>query len=124
MTTTYSREAYDRDVTDARDSFRIVAHLGQGEEVQYIEAEADTGTRYALAVALLPDGAQRFAGAPFLVSVTSPWQINYPLQALGDLHIGYVAEKFVPRGVMGNGGDVAALTLAIAHALGREAVLS
>lgn len=124
MSTTYPREAYERDVKEAKESFRVVASYGWDGEVRYVEAEADTGTRYAVAMALLPVGAYSFAGAPLMVSVLSPWRVAYPMQAVGELHIGYVAEKFAPRDRTVNGGDLAALTLTIAHALGREAVLS
>jgi hypothetical protein len=120
MTDTY--EQYQRDVADAAASFRLAA-IFENEHVRYVEAEADTGTRYSVTTAKLPVGADRWAGAPVMVSVLSPWPGAYAMQPTGELHIGYVAEKFAPKREFVHGGDLAALTMTIAHALRREAVL-
>ena len=85
--------------------------------VRYVEAEAGTGSRYVVVTTPLgPGGRQRESG-PVMVTLVQPWQAAYPLFPGGYLDLSYVAEKFKgdwPR----SGGDMAAVALTLAHAMG------
>lgn len=96
------------------------------ESIRVIEASADTGSRYSVVVTPLPPVSRGILGASHLVSVVSPWQAAYPMQVHGELHSNYVAEKLCGDRLLSErlyGGDLAALTLTVAYALGRQPVL-
>jgi hypothetical protein len=119
-------DVWQTHVRDARSNWRVTvdARSGIAGEVRYVEAEADTGSRYAVTVTRLPHAARRREGGPVLVTVTAPWQDAWALQQSGDLHASYVAEHLSGdrwRNGSLNGGDLAALTLTVAYALGRNA---
>jgi hypothetical protein len=62
-------------------------------------------------------------GGPILVTVCSPWQDAWALQETGVLAASYVAGHLTQdRKVRDhlNGGDLAALTLTVAHVLDRK----
>jgi hypothetical protein len=89
--------------------------------VRYTEAEAGTGSRYAVCVTPLPPGANE--GGPVLVTVIQPWQDCWALQPTGFLAQSYVEEHLSAGRYLDDrlhGGDMAALLLTVAHALGRE----
>jgi hypothetical protein len=94
--------------------------------IRYVSAEARTGSRYSVTVTPLPIDGRRYEGGPLLVTVTSPWTDSWTLQRTGSLHVDYVAEHLTGRRAIENalhGGDLAALTLTVAYALDREALL-
>lgn len=121
-TTPYAE--YTQHVEQARAAWKVTQDW-LSSQVRYVEAEADTGSRYTVTTTVLPAGAALLAGGPILVTVTAPWIAAYFLQSGGELHSSYVAEKFAPAGRDWplHGGDLAALTLTIAYALDRDAVL-
>lgn len=108
-------------VTDARD--------GQNGAVRYVEAEADTGTRYVVTVSRLPEGARE--GGTHLVTVLWPWTDAHAMQ-YGD---GYLAPTYVAEHLTGERvdprspgapakrvygpEDFTALVLTVRHALDR-----
>ena len=82
----------------------------------YIDAEARTGSRYAVVVTDLPEPAARREGGQLLVSVLQPWQSCYPISVFPgeDLHPTYVMEHWLPpRKAPYHPGDVAALVATI-----------
>lgn len=100
-----------REFVDGQWSTRLVA------------AEAKTGSRYEVIATWLGADAANYLGGPLLVTVMWPWQDAWCLQTDGYLHTRYVVEHFC-GGRSGNrlhAGDLAALTLTIAYALGRTA---
>lgn len=106
---------------------RVTAPTG----VRYVEAEADTGTRYVVTATRLPVGHRE--GGDVLVTVLWPWQDAHTMSADTGKHTAesYVAEHLCDgrgRGDDRPGGlggrtlppeDLAALTLTVQHALGR-----
>lgn len=69
----------------------IVVNGGASLESAYVNAEAGTGSRYAVQVSLCP-GRER-EGGMFLIAVIQPWQATYVVADLDPLHIDYVVEK-------------------------------
>ena len=90
------------------------------EGVRVVIAQASTGSRYVVIVSDLGPFASSLGGDR-LVSVISPWQASYPLQAGGGIiTMEYAGEKF-GRGHQNYWGDMWALTRTIAYALDRQA---
>lgn len=122
-------DAWKKDVADAAENwhriYRDEAQDPHGNMVSVaIEAEAKTGSRYVVVCTALPRAAMLREGGPVLVTVLWPWQDAWTLQWEGDLHASYVAEHLTDgrwKADTLHGGDLAALTLTIADALGREA---
>lgn len=131
-------EGWEKDAERARENFRVLVRLQDGKArrdnaeiaaefadgwlTRYVEAQASTGSRYAVVVTQMGLAAGR-EGGPVLVTVLSPWQDAWCLAADGYLDMSYVAEHLTAgRGRGGNlhGGDLKALTMTIQHALGRE----
>lgn len=123
--------SWDDDSKDAEKSWVLVhaetnCDLG-GREIRYVEAEADTGSRYVVVVTPLGPAGRVGLGGPALVTVCHPWTDAWALQTSGLLTSKYVAEHFTGgRWQSGkiNGGDVAALTKTIAHAMSRPYALN
>lgn len=113
------------DAADAAEHFEVLHHEHSDDErVHYVQAQARTGSRYAVVAARLPAVAAFIEGGGMLVSVLSPFTSTYPLDEFGSLlHWAYVLEKFCPQTREIHGGDLAALTIAIALATGRPYVL-
>jgi hypothetical protein len=117
MSDAYVQRITRDEMAAAEANFRVLQkdqHLSS--PVVYVEASAKTGSRYAVVVTYLPEGAARTEGAPWVVSVLSPWHAAYPMFAGGHLDPSYVAEK-LSGGQQRNPGDIMALTLAIRYAL-------
>lgn len=94
--------------------------------VQFVETMSDTGSRYVVVATPLGPLGRSSCGGPTLVTVYSPWRDCWALQDSGLLASSYVAEHLTtvsPSPSHIHGGDLAALTLTVAHALGREAVM-
>lgn len=123
--TYYGSEQWDKDVLEAMQKFRLVHDSGPDLLRRYVSAEAGTGSRYAVVATRLPDPGPLMEGGPMVVTVLSPWQDAWAMADSGELHSSYVAEHLTAgryRDQRLHGGDLAALTLTIAHALRREAV--
>ena len=122
---------HDRDEAESswvvvREEASNVHPDAEGRCVQFVEAEADTGSKYIVVATPLEVAGRAQLGGPVLVSVCSPWHDSYALQEHGLLTSSYVAEHFTAgRWRTGhlNGGDLAALTMTIDHALGRPCAL-
>ena len=126
---TYFRsEQWYADAATAREKFVVVREEvwpGTPPRCSFVEAEADTGSRYTVVVTPLGPEAAMSCGGPRLVTVVQPWQDCWALQIGGSLHESYVAEHLSGgrfRAGTLHGGDLMALTLTVAHALGREPV--
>lgn len=96
------------------------------DNVRYVEAESNTGSRYAVFVTRLTSVMRDRAGGPLLVTVLWPWQDSWCLQESGVLTAEYVGEKltchrYKDRRV--NAGDLTALTMTVAYALNRTTFL-
>jgi hypothetical protein len=106
-------------VTTVRDRFKVRNDLatwcGDLLHVRYVEAEAGTGSRYAVTATRLPTGHGEGAGV--LVTVTAPRNAAWPITWGSFLMDYYVAEKFAPRGREVSEADVAALAMTIAVAI-------
>ena len=92
--------------------------------VRYVEAEADTGTRYVVVATALPAGHRE--GGDVLVTVLWPWQDAHTMSADPGRTTAesYVAEHLCDgRDRKGNLApeDLAALTRTVHHVLGRWA---
>lgn len=98
---------------------------GSDHCITLVEADADTGTYYAVLVTPLSQDAEMLTGGPAMVTILAPWRDSHALQWEGDLHSNYVAEHLTAGRFRDglNAGDLAALTLTVASALGRKAVL-
>lgn len=71
---------------EALDKFEVVRQEGSWHSWQWMEAQADTGSRYEMATIPHPDGT--------LVAVVSPWERVY-VKGHGEvLHPVYFAEKW------------------------------
>lgn len=130
---TYFRsEQWYKDAAEAKEKFKVVRSEGWPEDgvrenrhVRFVEAEAGTGSRYVVVATPLGPIGQGSCGGPVLVTVLWPWQDCWALQPDGTLHESYVAEHLTDgryREGRLHGGDLMALTMTVAHALGREAV--
>lgn len=103
--------------------------VGDGDRrIVTVRAEAGTGSNYLVVATPLGSLGERETGGPVLITVINPWQDCWSLQ--DDPHrtlaLSYVAEHLTDgrwRSRRMHGGDVAALTLTIAHILGRKAAL-
>lgn len=94
-----------------------------GRPVRYVEAEADTMSRYVVVATPLPTAAAAIESGPVLVTVVWPWQDSKVMQFDGMLHEGYVAEHLTDhRSADGrlSMADLMALTMTVRHALGRQ----
>lgn len=128
-------EQFEQHHREATEKWRVVAQFQDGKAgavpemaakftddwmTRHVEAEADTGSRYVVVATRLGIGGRR-EGGDVLVTVLWPWQDAWPLSAGGYLDDSYIAEHLCGgRGRNLNGGDLAALSLTIRHALGRE----
>ena len=113
-----SRDEYwSETFKDAKGKWR--AKSERSNEVTYAEAEAGTGSRYAVVVSTLGPEAQATLGGSKLVSVMYPWKAVYPVASGADgLHETYIYEKFGRDGRIPEfGGDAAALILTVRYAL-------
>lgn len=93
---------------------------GATERTVYVNAEAKTGSRYAVVVSELPIPAVSAEGGQWLVTVVQPWQAAYPVGSLEPIDLSYVLEKFCRQGSrpeLVHGGDAKALQLTINFAL-------
>lgn len=120
----FRSEQWEKDRADAETHWRAITEswVGFPRQAFYVNAEADTGSRYAVAVTRLPGDAWEYEGGRLLVSVLSPWRTCYPVSECGDLHPDYVAEKFLKPGQpldKTHGGDLQALVMTINYALRR-----
>lgn len=104
---------YDRfwlDWNEALGKFRMMEFV-DGPGVQYVEAEADTGSRYVVLSSLVPSVR---SGSMLHVTVAQPWQTTWPMQSRSLHHWTYVDEHLCsPHRGRGNshGGDLAAVTV-------------
>lgn len=101
---------------DAQQKFRITARGGNSDGV-YLNAEAGTGSRYAVVITPVPNPGHSKEGGAHLISLLQPWQANMVFTVDGgEIHPDYVLEKLSPRdkapGQM-HGGDAAALVMAV-----------
>ena len=106
----FDRELWFKQRTWAEEAFEIITR-DTGPGTAYVQAQADTGSRYAALATLLPEAARRQEGGALLVSVIAPWSSAYPANSYGDLDVGYVWEHWVPMHHRnpGHGGDAYAL---------------
>lgn len=88
----------------------------QSPDVAYVEAEAKTGSRYAVIVSRLPGFSSVREGGPFLVTVLQPWQDAWPANGPG-LVEPYVLERLGGGEAVRSIRDLTALTLTINKAL-------
>ena len=109
------------DLESAIERVKVTCNQAVGP-VRYVEVEAGTGSRYAVAASRLPPRAEVVEGGPMLVSVLSPWKTCYVLDEFGVLYWTYVEEKFISRREV-NAGDLVGVTVAIGAALGRPVEL-
>lgn len=119
------------DMAEAEASWRVVQETttpvgsarGLLGEIRFVRADAATGSNYVVITTPLDPAANAETGGPVLVTVCSPWSDSWALQRDGVLAASYVAEHLCQGRLLQdslNGGDLAALTLTVAHALGRE----
>lgn len=110
------------DISEAIEHW-VVKDDEQQDGSRYVRAEADTGTTYIVVITHLGQEAEGRLGGPTLVTVCQPWQDSWPLQNDGPLTASYVSQHLCSdrtRLDHLNGGDLAALTLTVAYALGRK----
>lgn len=117
---------FEQQAALAAENFEIVYEnfiglTGMSREIHHVIAEAGTSSRYSVVVTPLGHGGRHEGGGSALVSVLSPWRSAYPFQFEDDVHWTYVTEKLAKRNP--HGGDIAALTLTVARALGGTAIL-
>lgn len=120
---------WQADQDAAEEKFRLIGDVSNGWMAErgkpmsrWVEAEADTGSRYAVMVTWLPEEVRRREGGQVLVSVVWPWQDCKVMQDDGYLDQSYVAEHLTAGRAAEkrlHGGDLKALTMTIQHALGR-----
>lgn len=103
---------FRRDVANAASRFRGVG-LASADNVRYGEAEAGTGSRYAVAATWLPEDAARREGGSILVTVTAPWKAVMVVHEHMYLEASYAAEKLCAGRDVTHGGDLTALILLI-----------
>lgn len=121
MTAVDDLDAHQR--RSAIENYRTIADV-EDLDIRYVEAQAKTGSRYAVVATRLPRAAAEREGGRVLVTVLQPWQDSWVFQG-GD----YVTERYVAEHLTdgrywsGNlhSGDLAALTMAVAQAVGGEA---
>lgn len=88
----------------------------------YVNAEAKTGSRYAVVVTELPPTGADKEGGQWLVTVLQPWQTSYVVSFIEPLHLDYVLERFCRPGTrpeLVHGGDARAMQATINMALGK-----
>jgi hypothetical protein len=124
-------QMWQEDLDRAREHWVVLdderVPLADGREIVHVRAEADTGSSYVVVVTPTGEIGRGRLGGPMLVTVYFPWQDAWSLQADGTLTSSYVAQHLSgDRHRLGhlNGGDLAALTLTVAYALGRKAVFN
>lgn len=109
---------------DAQQKFRITAQGGSSDGV-YVNAEAGTGSRYAVVITPVPHPGAGKEGGQHLISLLQPWQTNMVFTVDGgEIHPDYVLEKLLPRGKsmdQVHGGDAQAVVLAVNAAAGMMA---
>lgn len=113
-----SYEGFQRDWDAATTNFALTGEDRTPDySVQYVEANARTGSRYVVVISRLAPDVVASIGANKVISVLQPVQAAYAVSADGpdDLCDGYLIEKFC-RGLE-HGGDQAALCLTIRAAL-------
>lgn len=91
---------------------------GASLESVYVNAEARTGSRYAVQVSLCP-GHVREGGA-YLISVIQPWRATYVVADLYAMHLDYVIEKLRNPAAAGHAihqGDAVAIHQTVNYAL-------
>ncbi|QGJ96485.1 hypothetical protein SEA_BEATUSCOMEDENTI_46 [Arthrobacter phage BeatusComedenti] len=114
-------EQFQQDFKKAEEVWGVYSGDSTTESV-WVEAEAQTGSKYVVMISKVPELMSRSVGATHLVSIIQPWQVCYPIGGLYELTPDYVMEKFRnpsrdPRNV--HGGDLAALTKTINYAIGK-----
>lgn len=131
---TYSDTQKQKDADDAEKNWHVQSEAASDDrQVVYVDAAADTGSRYAVVVTRFPtvlDERGEFGprgavlpfpeGGEFLVSVLAPWQTAYCVSGRGDMYMDYVGEKFLRPGVdreRVHRGDWKAIQMTINHAL-------
>ena len=116
-------EQWQKQVDDATVAFKVTdSVVSPMRDVVYVNAEADTGSRYAVVVTRLPWAAAMREGGSLMVTVLQPWQTVYVVGDAGPYHADYIAEKFLRPGSKVDtvhGGDLAAIIKTVNYALGR-----
>lgn len=113
-----------RVVHDRRRTSHYDDEHGRWLQSVHVVAEAGTGSRYSVVVTPLDKDSRDREGGPVVVTVLSPWTDAKVMQADGVVAASYVAEHLTAgrwRDDRLHAGDLAALTLTVAHALGRDA---
>lgn len=111
-----------RDFDRGMENWHLIGDVMDVGGIRWVEAEARTGSRYVVCVTPLPDLVQKREGGKVLVSVVWPWQDCKVMQSDSYLDVSYVAEHLTDGRNFDrrlNGGDLAALTMTVRHALGR-----
>ena len=123
MTAYFMSEAWRRDADDAEKAWNVTAQAHR-DGIVFVDAEADTGSRYQVVVTPLPGDAVDYTGGPLLVSVLQPWTAAYCVSTRGNLYESYVWEKFLREGKRAedcHAGDLKAIELTINYALAMAA---
>jgi hypothetical protein len=131
---TRTEEIRERLAQDARDAWQVTVETHTVDRhfqtaVRYVEAEADTGTRYVVVASYLPEGHRE--GGDVLVTVLHPWSDSHTMSPDPEKYLAesYVAEHLCAgRGRAHDGRlarvlspeDLAALTMTVRYALGRN----
>lgn len=98
--------------------FRVVSQ-GANPHAFYAEAEAGTGSRYAVVISKLPFAGAAREGGQHLISVLQPIQSNMAFTVFPgeEIHLDYLVEKLIarnrPSGM--SGGDLAGIYLTVNH---------
>lgn len=133
-------EMWESDRDEAAALWRVVQettlpcynnHGGEFGEIRFVRADAGTGTNYVVITTPLDPAAKAETGGPVLVVVYSPWQDVWAMQRDNEDHSNVVAASYVAEHLCQgrrskktlHGGDLAAITLTVAHALGRQSKL-
>lgn len=100
--------------------YRVVLQ-GANPSSAYVEAEAGTGSRYAVVISKLPYPAVAREGGDHLVSVLQPIQSNMVFSTFPgeEIHLDYLVEKLIarnrPNGM--SGGDIAGIWKTVNQAI-------
>lgn len=100
----------------------VVVQQGGNPNSVYVEAEAGTGSRYAVVISKLPFAGAMREGGQHLISVLQPIQSNMAFSVFPgeEIHLDYVHEKLIarnrPSGM--SGGDLAGIWKTVNHACG------
>lgn len=100
----------------AVDNFEVIQHDHTLQSV-WLEAEADTGSRYVAMLTQMPPTGRLREGGQHLISLLQPWQANmvYTVFPNEEIHLPYISEKLC--GDHDHPGDIAAVQLAVNTAI-------